>query len=347
MKARIAILTGLWAVLIGSCADQSALLGSGASLTTTPCTTCAMADRPTLSCPAGQAPRCFERSNGTCGWKAACADPPEGSVCPAIACDVNCPGGFAKDAAGCDTCSCQPPTGTCPPVCQIFCQYGNVSDANGCPTCACNPPPAGQTCGPVCAIACPYGEVKDAEGCPTCQCNPPPDPNGCGPVCAIACDYGNVLDAKGCPTCACNPPPDPKACGPVCAIFCQYGNVLDAKGCPTCTCNPPPGGGSILPTCPADKCGGPIPPVAPIPCPDGKTVAGPVCVPVPDGVCAWTVLNCPDAPPPLPETCPPEKCPGPIPPVVPYTCADGTTVAGPGCVPDASGTCGWIVVNCP
>jgi len=315
MKIRIAILTGLWAVLIGSCADQSALLGTGASLTTIPCTTCAMADRPSLSCAAGQAPRCFERTNGTCGWKAVCSDPSGGSVCTAIACDLNCPNGFVKDASGCDTCTCQPPATTCPPVCKIFCQYGNVPDASGCPTCACNPPPSG-------------GET-------------------CGPVCAIACQYGNVLDAKGCPTCKCNPPPDPNGCGPVCAIFCEYGNVLDAKGCPTCACNPPPGGGSTFPTCAADKCAGPIPPVDSILCADGKTTAGPICVPVPDGVCAWTVLSCPDAPPPLPETCPPEKCPGPIPPYVPYTCPDGRTIAGPRCVPDATGLCGWRVVNCP
>jgi len=243
-----------------------------------------------------------------------CSDPPAGSVCPQIGCAVSCPNGYVKDAAGCDTCTCQPPADSCGPVCAIYCEYGNVTDARGCPTCKCNPPPDPVQCGPVCAIGCPYGNVNDAKGCPTCKCNPPPDPNQCGPVCKIYCEFGNVPDAKGCPTCACNPPPD----------------------------------GSVFPTCSADRCPGPIPPVVPILCADGKTMAGPVCVPVPDGICAWTVIICPDPPPPLPDTCPVEKCPGPIPPYVPYTCADGQTVAGPRCVPDAAtGLCSWKVVSCP
>jgi len=63
-------------------------------------------------------------------------------VCPAVLCPTICANGYAKDASGCDTCSCSSePQPDCGMVCQIDCRYGKVLDSKGCPTCSCNPEP--------------------------------------------------------------------------------------------------------------------------------------------------------------------------------------------------------------
>jgi hypothetical protein len=147
--------------------------------------------------------------------------------------------------------------------------------------------PAYKCAAPMCA----NGVKTDANGCPTCSCNPILCP---AIGCATKCAYGEKTDANGCTTCVCNPPP---VCGPVCDIYCAYGNVRDAKGCPTCQCNPAPSG-----ACSATECG-PSPDLPSKICPDGKTVAGPVCLRDAAGLCGWHVTDCP---PPASDTC---RCP--------------------------------------
>jgi hypothetical protein len=77
-------------------------------------------------------------------------------------------------------------------------------------------------------------------------------------------------------------------------------------------------------------------------CPDGKTVAGPVCLRDPSGTCGWRVTDCP----PAPTSCDWSQCPKPAPGAPNYTCPDGKTIAGPACVP-VNGACGWTFVACP
>jgi hypothetical protein len=154
-----------------------------------------------------------------------------------------------------------------------------------------------------------------------------------GVTCPI-CPNGYLDDANGCATCQCKPP---TTCGPVCAIFCAYGNVLDPQGCPTCACNPPPTG-----PCSTMECG-PGPAIKSELCPDGKTVAGPICLRDQTGVCGWRITTCPTPPP----TCTIDQCPTPRPANANFICPDGKTVAGPACVPNADGTCGWTQVTCP
>jgi hypothetical protein len=81
---------------------------------------------------------------------------------------------------------------------------------------------------------------------------------------------------------------DALACGPVCLVFCVDGKVRDEHGCPTCRCNPPPGQ-----ACAPDGCKGPRPGLPSVLCPDGKTVAGPVCQPAASGSCQWQIVQCP------------------------------------------------------
>ena len=127
------------------------------------------------------------------------------------------------------------------------------------------------------------GTSKDAgaaqDGGPTC----PP----LGGACQM-CPNGYLSDDNGCATCKCKPP---TTCGPVCDIFCAYGNVPDAQGCPTCACNPPPTG-----ACSPSECG-PGPAIASQLCPDGKTVAGPICLRDQTGACGWRITTCPTPPP--------------------------------------------------
>ena len=148
------------------------------------------------------------------------------------------------------------------------------------------------------------------------------------------CPNGYLDDANGCATCQCKPP---TSCGPVCAIFCAYGNVPDAQGCPTCACNPPPTG-----PCTTAECG-PEPGIPSQICPDGKTIAGPICLRDQTGVCGWRITTCPTPQP----ACTTDQCPSPRPAGPNALCPDGKTVSGPACLPNADGTCGWTQVMCP
>src|SRR6185436_11494660 len=65
------ILLGLTLV---ACGENTKLIGTGSSLTTTPCDTCAGANRPT--CASGEVASCFARTDGTCGWAEKCVAVP-------------------------------------------------------------------------------------------------------------------------------------------------------------------------------------------------------------------------------------------------------------------------------
>jgi len=161
-------------------------------------------------------------------------------------CDVYCPHGVAKDGNGCDTCSCNPPPGTCQPS-------------------ECGPAPGILTV--ECWDRSPTIPLCQRDKNDRCQwtirdCPPRPAdagvpeakrdagvPDGstmCGPVCGIYCPYGNVLDSRGCPTCQCNPPPkcNPAPCPPpkceplACKLNCPNGFETDANGCQFCQCKP-------------------------------------------------------------------------------------------------------------
>jgi hypothetical protein len=116
-------------------------------------------------------------------------------------------------------------------------------------------------------------------------------------------------------------------------------------------------------------------------CADG-TVAGPTgqCMPTADGGCGWEVVTCPDdgssgtggsgdggtasgggsgdgggtasgggsggggSSDGGTATC--ASCPGPAPGMANWICDDGS-LGGPSCEPDANGTCGWVIRDCP
>jgi hypothetical protein len=123
---------------------------------------------------------CQRNTDGKCAWTA----PRCVSKCPVLTCPpIYCPYGYAKDANGCATCTCNPcPAGThpvaCPKIlCTLDCVDGYNRNANGCVDCSCRKPatctPAGVKCG-----ACPYGYRKGPGGCASCACEDPPA--GCG-----------------------------------------------------------------------------------------------------------------------------------------------------------------------
>jgi hypothetical protein len=291
-------------------------------------------------------------------------DPTTGADCPGIcSCvqNVACVSGDQFDSSP-SVCACVPgkPT-SCGAVCDIYCQYGNVVDANGCPTCACNPPPTDPCATVMCATGthCDSGKcLSDGVSCggfvntpcpglgscvddPYDTCSGGDCPGICSCVQNVACASGSQFD--GSPSvCACVPYMDP--CANVkCAsgTHCDSGKCLSdgvlcgglagipCAGLGTCVDNPydgcdPAMGGADCPgicscvqnvACTANNVFDSSPSVC-------------ACVPAPTGVC------------------PPEKCPTPVPEAPTVMCADGTT-AGPTCVLNSSGACGWTITTCP
>ena len=187
------------------------------------------------------------------------------------------------------------------------------------------------------AASCDLNNPLHQDGGTTTDVRPGEDSSHTCPPLGGACQLcpnGYLDDASGCATCQCKPP---TTCGPVCQIFCAYGNVPDAQGCPTCACNPPPTG-----SCSSSECG-PAPGVPSQICPDGKTIAGPICLRDQTGVCGWRTTTCPTPQP----ACTADQCPSPRPAGPNFLCTDGKTLAGPTCLPTADRTCGWIQVSCP
>jgi hypothetical protein len=151
--------------------------------------------------------------------------------------------------------------------------------------------------------------------------------------CAPKCENGVKVDAHGCATCECNPStcpdlvctapwsgaaPGPGAGGVgVPAVICPYGSKTDANGCATCECLPKP------------VCG----PVCAIYCQYGNVTDANGCP------------TCKCNPPP-PGACSAAEC-GPGPAIATRLCPDGKTTAGPICLRDQTGVCGWHITECP
>jgi hypothetical protein len=182
----------------------------------------------------------------------------------------------------------------------------------------------GGTSGQPGQIACPPGTTCD------------PTTGKCEPISGGNC--GNV-----------NCGPNEYCCSPTCGICAPVGGA-----CPAIACPPPPpvcgatANGQPTPNCctPADC--GPQPGIPTYTCQDGS-VGGFTgqCVPTPPtsaspAKCQWQIIDCPSA-------CTAQEC-GPEPLQPNHICPDGKTVAGPTgqCTPDPStGTCGWVIVQCP
>jgi len=286
-----------------------------------------------------------------------CTPPPK-VTCGGIA-GIQCPGlGTCVDDPS-DSCDPNKGGADCGGVCQcsaaaVTCPVGAAFDSSP-EVCTCVPktPP---TCGPVCAIACPYGNVLDDKGCPTCSCNPPPDP-----CAAILCQSGTHCEKQEvvCVTAPCPPigvcvPDAPKvSCGGIAGIQCPgIGKCIDD---PTDSCDPTKGG--------AD-CGGICQCIENVACIRGTVFDGSPkvcsCVPAPimcGAVCTifceyGNVLDANGCPtcacnPPPANACSWEKCPAPAPGAANYVCPDGKTIAGPACLAQADGSCGWSFVSCP
>jgi hypothetical protein len=52
-------------------------------------------------------------------------------------------------------------------------------------------------------------------------------------------------------------------------------------------------------------------------------------------------------PPDQPTSCDRKNCPSPAPGAPNYICPDGKTIAGPACVTQVGGSCGWVFITCP
>lgn len=157
-----------------------------------------------------------------------------GSCAPVI-CQLACPGGFARDQAGCERCAC------------AAVDAGDV-DA-GIPVDA-GPVDAGVTdagtavmdggCEVVsdCLLACQHGFARDILGCEVCECASVPVDAGCGPTfCQLPCAHGYKRSSRGCGLCQCSPPTSATCSPPSCSRLCPAGFNTDSAGCNLCECS--------------------------------------------------------------------------------------------------------------
>ena len=278
-------------------------------------------------------------------------------------CEVNAVQCIKAPCPPAATCVANTPTISCGGIAGIACPGAGKCVDN--PADTCDPAKGGADCGGICScvqnVACVKGATFDSST-KVCACVvPTPPPPTCGPVCLIFCENGNVLDANGCPTCTCNPPPTDNPCATVrCAAdtHCESTAVqcIKAPCPPVATC---------VPNAPVVRCGG----IAGLACPgSGKCADDPTdsCDPAKGGADCGGICGCVqnvacvkgatfDSSPkvcacvaaPTTSVCPVEKCTGPAPKSANYLCPDGKTTAGPACVVDASGACGWTITTCP
>ena len=128
---------------------------------------------------------------------------------------------------------------------------------------------------------------------------------------------------------------DDVACGP---SVCTGGMVCCNASCGTCT---PPGGFCTQQACSPDvtcerqDCG-----ELPERCADGSAPPA-SCDANDEGVCEWTVRECPP-----PGPCDADECPAPAPGAPNVLCEDGST-GGPVCERNDAGECGWNFRECP
>lgn len=90
-------------------------------------------------------------------------------------------------------------------------------------------------------------------------------------------------------------------------------------------------------------------------CADGS-VAGVACVRT-NGACTWEIVECGDEGhddgscggnvPPDDPTQPDCQCEDPAPAMPTYLCGNGQDIAGPVCMATATGTCEWVIRDCP
>lgn len=118
------------------------------------------------------------------------------------------------------------------------------------------------------------------------KCGPggPPDEEE---TCTLACEFGFKADISGATYCECRLEQECNSNRPAPFVNPETGVCT---GFPT-DCDIPTGW-SVCPQCTADACG-PSPGIPDRLCSDG-TVAGATCSRHEDGMCAWSVLGCPE-----------------------------------------------------
>lgn len=164
----------------------------------------------------------------------------ENKNCPPQAmCQMLCPHGFALNQDGCPRCECADPPveigANCPAVqCNLYCPGGSLKkDKNGCQLCECEDSPCHHT-------ECSSEEicvVDRSKETPVARCQP--GRRWCDQViCMMHCPNGFATDDFGCDVCRCKNettsvcPNQPHNC----TNTCQFGYAYDTNGCKTCNC---------------------------------------------------------------------------------------------------------------
>ena len=235
--------------------------------------------------------------------------------CPPVYCPTHvevCEFGNATNAAGCETCECNPPPACLPVVCDLYCESGFAVDEHGCETCSCNPTRtacnsdsecgAGDSCLlrdclPVCDPSSPEGECLTV--CGPGVCTPSEEPTCSSDA---DCGEGAFCEIIGClpvapgegggdePTCAgfCRPLP------PLPALTCFSDDDCSTDSlCDLSTCGSLPGEGEIGPTVCVGICTPSTPPPSfcerDIECGEGARCEPIACAAVcADDACEWS-----------------------------------------------------------
>lgn len=243
--------------------------------------------------------------------------------CAPVACLLDCEHGMARDAAGCETCECNPPPLCEPVLCDLYCEHGFAVDpTTGCETCSCNEEPTSCESSADCA----EGE----------QCLLPP----CLPICIDEDGDGECDDV--CAPGVCAPIEEERRC--TSDAECGDGGFCEIVGCTEYDCAGEPGADCGGPA----ECFGycrPLPPPPPpsectsdVDCGEGSWCDTSECLPVGDltvcgGYCRPTE--------PTPTTCDSDADCGEGARCEPIACAAVCEVPADGSEPDG---CIW---DCP